>query len=71
MDHHIDTRHVFSLTPLFPGLNLTYARYLLHCFHFSFVSHVCSVTAIYVEQVNDYALIEPIVKYVRCKFPKT
>ena len=29
MDHRIDTRHAFLLTPLFPGLNLTYALYLL------------------------------------------
>ena len=29
MDHRIDTRHAFSLTPLFPDLNLTYALYLL------------------------------------------
>ena len=32
MDHHIDTRHAFPLTPLFPGLILTYARYLLHSY---------------------------------------
>ena len=28
MDHRIDTRHAFPLTPLFPGLILTYALYL-------------------------------------------
>ena len=30
MDHRIDVRQALPLTPLFPGLNLTYALYLLH-----------------------------------------
>ena len=29
MDHRIDVRQALPLTPLFPGLNLTYALYLL------------------------------------------
>ena len=30
MDHRIDKRQAFPLTPLFPDLNLAYALYLLH-----------------------------------------
>ena len=32
MDHRIDMRRAFPLTPLFPGLNLTYALYLLQLY---------------------------------------
>ena len=39
MDHHIDTRHVFSPTPLFLGLILTYARYLRQLFNLLFLYH--------------------------------